>query len=331
MHLKNKLRSGMAILGANLFNRKVPINVMWRITNKCTGRCNYCRIPLRKQKELSTQQIIRVIQQMVRAGTQRIGLVGGEPLCREDIGAIVQFLKKNNMYVTLVSNGVYVKRKLQEIIGIDYLILSLDGDRKTHEKNRPQGSYKIVINAIKAAKKRIPIMTNTVLNKDNEDAIDFILDLSKKYGFIPHFNVLQGVPSLIPKDNYHSCIQKLKLRKKQGYAIANSEALLDYYLSWGDFSHYTSSCRSSKFPVCFAGRLFCNIDTDGTLGPCDLHWNVGLNVQEVGFRKAFLALRPMDCKACTCANLVDYNYIYSINAKVIMEWLRIVNHKGLDS
>ncbi len=73
MYLINTLNFGKAILFANLFHKKTPINVMWRITNRCNSRCEYCNIPLRKQKEPTTEQILDLIDQMKQAGTQRIG------------------------------------------------------------------------------------------------------------------------------------------------------------------------------------------------------------------------------------------------------------------
>jgi MoaA/NifB/PqqE/SkfB family radical SAM enzyme len=323
-YTNKKLKFIRAVLFANLFKVKTPLNVMWNITNKCNAQCTYCRQPFRLQRELSTRQVFQIIDQMVAAGTQRIGFVGGEPLCRKDIGAIIGYCKEKNLYVTLVSNGAFVRDRISGLKKLDYLILSLDGDKKTHEKNRPVGSYDEVLKAIKVARKYVPLMTNTVLSRTSQNSIDFILDLSRKYSFIPHFNVIQGMSSHIPSDNYHACITKLILRKKHGYMIANSFRLLQYYASWDNFKVYRSYQRKFIFPYCWAGKLFCNIDVSGRIGHCILRSYTGAHVLKSGFKDAFNRLKEIKCRSCTCANLVEYNYMFSLDIGVILDWIKII-------
>ena len=327
MHLINEYRILMAVIKANLFNIKTPINVMWRITNKCDSRCKYCNIPLRKQRELSTRQILNLISQMQEAGTQRIGFVGGEPLCRDDIGLIIDKCHKLGIYTTMVSNGTFVQKKIKEIRKLDFLVVSLDGSKEIHEKNRKKGSYENVIKAIRTATKYMPVMTNTVLNKDNSHSVDHVLKLSKKLGFCTHFNVIQGANSHLPDDKYKLVLKKLKAKKRQGYPIVMSDKLIKYYLSWPDFRMPVTKTRLKSAPRCWAGKLFCNVDTDGSIGHCDLQRNTGFNVLEVGFKKAFNTLPRINCQGCTCANLVDYNYMFSMHWDVIYDWFKMV-HQG---
>jgi len=325
MFLKAKINFAKSIVFANLFNVKTPLNVTWFLTNRCNYRCAYCTIPSRKQIELSTSQIVDLIGQMADAGVERICLTGGEPLCRKDIGMIIDSCQKKKIYTTMVSNGYYVKKRLSGLKNLNLLVLSLDGSKKVHEINRPKGSFESVIGAIKAAGKNIPIMTNTVLNKDNQDSIDFILQLSRKYRFVPYFNVIKNKSSLIPKDTYVSSIRILIARKKQGFSIANSFAVLHYYLSLKDFSSNITSAHGAHFPTCWAGRLFCDIDADGTMMNCYLHGFRGLNVASSGFRKAFYSLKESGCAGCICANLVELNYICSLNLGNIYERLKLVD------
>ena len=136
--------------------------------------------------------------------SERLGL--DEPLCRDDIGTILNHCHKNRIFTTLVTNGYFVKDRIDDIQKLDYLIISLDGTQQVHDKNRQKDSFNKVMEAIKITETRLPVMTNTVLNKDNIDSIDFILELSKKHNFITHFNVIQGAHSFIPADNYQKAI-----------------------------------------------------------------------------------------------------------------------------
>ena len=64
MRITNAYKIGKAVLAKHLFNKNTPINVMWRITNRCDSQCTYCGIWNRKQKELTTSQILSLIDQI---------------------------------------------------------------------------------------------------------------------------------------------------------------------------------------------------------------------------------------------------------------------------
>jgi len=316
-------------LWGNLLGVRKPLNVMLSVTNRCNSRCRYCRIPSRRQDELSTDQMLTLIDQMARAGTQRLGIWGGEPLLRDDIAAIVRRAKSHGMYVTMDTNGYLLPEKIAELDGLDHAIISLDGGEAVHDANREKGSFQKVIRALRATRGRLKVWTITVLTRNNLHAIGEVLDLSKQYGFMPTFQVLHHNEhlgrndELMPtNDEYRAAIEDILRRKRGGAMIACSRKYLEHLRSWDD---YACSCAAvSRNGVrCLAGQLYCNVDTDGKVYPCSLLIGKveGKDALSLGFEPAFRSLDPLPCQSCTAACYTEYNFLYSLDPRTTLEWI----------
>ena len=332
MKLKNLLRIGTAVLAANLFNKRTPINIMFSVTNRCPSRCNYCVIPLRKQRELTTQEIFSLFDQLSENGTQRLGLWGGEPLMREDIGEIIEYAKGKGFYVTLDSNGYLIPQKIDQLKNLDLLIISFDGPKEVHDKNREVGSWEKTVRALEIATKRLPVWTITVLTKNNLNQIDYILDLARKMNFYTTFQVLHhneyiaaDSQSMLPSpEEYKKAIRKLIEEKKKGAPIVSSLRYLEQLLKWQDYSKTHRIGKEKGDIPCWAGKLFCNIDTDGKVYPCVvlIEKIKALNFLEVGFKKAFDNISSVKCSACTASCLIEFNLMFSLRFDVIYNWMK---------
>jgi len=331
MKLKNIIKMGWGAFGANVWKRRVPLNVVLSVTNRCTSRCSYCNIPNRRQEELTTDEILSLIDQITEMGCQRLGLWGGEPLIRDDIAQIVDYAKEKDLFVTLDSNGYLLPQRMRALSKLDHLILALDGPQESHDLNKEPGSFQKVMAAIEAVTGRIAFWTITVLTKNNLDSIDFILNKAREYGFLATFQVLhhndvlaRNQEALLPSpESYRKAIEKLIIEKKKGAPIASSLNYLYHILSWSDYKT-TAYSHELNYLRCWAGKLYCNVDTDGSIYPCSLLVEKvkSLNFLDVGFKKAFDSLTFDSCKACLASCFTEYNYLYSLDIGTIIEWLK---------
>lgn len=338
MEWKNIFKLGIGALKFNLFNIPAPLNVMILVTNKCNSRCSYCRIPERSSRELTTQEIFILIDQVAELGCQRIGLWGGEPLIRDDIEGIINYAKQKGMFVSLDSNGALVAEKINALRNLDFLILSLDGNEEAHDSNRGRGSFKKVMNAIEAVSGKIPLWTITVLTRNNINDVDYILEKANQHGFWATFQLLhhndvlgRNKQSLLPSGELcRGVINKLLRNKKEGARIASSAAYLKHILNWPDYNKPFLLNRENGLR-CFAGRLYCDVDSDGYVYPCSsmIGKIKALNFLDAGFKKAFESIAQIPCKACIAGCYVEYNHLFSLNIKVIAEWLRSANKSNL--
>lgn len=322
-HIKPMFRMAKGTIKGHM-GMKVPMNIMWRITNRCNSKCSYCNIWKRKQKELTTKQILSLIDEMDELGTARIGFVGGEAFLRDDFEQIVDYVKSKGIFVTLVSNGCLVPNNVALLKKLDHLVLSFDGRKENHERGRMKGSFSHVMKAFGTCKQEgITVLTNTVLNKHNLDDLDYILKVVSDFGFSATFNVLQGNCEYPSNEVYRTALNHLLTRKKQGHPIVLSEKALKFLIKWPDYSKFVKN----KYPgfKCWAGQLIYNIDTDGTIAACDIMSHMRKDNPDAtkGLKRAIAQVKK-ECQACTCAHVIEYNYMLSLKIGVIKGWIMTI-------
>ena len=116
--------------------------VIWNLVRRCNLTCKHCysiSADIDFPGELSTEQVFEVMEDLKRFKVPVLILSGGEPLLRPDIFEISKRAKDMGFYVGLSSNGTLIdENNIQQIadIGYDYVGVSLDGIKDTHDKFR---------------------------------------------------------------------------------------------------------------------------------------------------------------------------------------------------
>lgn len=314
-----------------LFGTRKPLNIMLAVTDRCSaGDCLYCVIPERKSPEMPLQQILKLIEDAASSGCQRLGIWGGEPLIREDIGEVVAFAKKNGIFVTIDTNGHLVIDRYGEIQSADHFNISLEGDSSAHDILRGEGNFDRVMEAMEYLKGRSPFWTITVLTRHNLDQVDWLLKTAEKIGFLTTFQVLHHNDllgrneSLYPDaGDLRETLSFLIARKREGAPIASSLEYLELLHKWPDFRIHRKKLHEG-FPSCMAGFLFCNIDVNGEMYPCSvlIGKTRSTNVVELGFKRAFQSLEKPPCSACIAGCYTEYNLLYSLNVRTGLNWVK---------
>ncbi|MDP8225122.1 MAG: radical SAM protein [Candidatus Lernaella stagnicola] len=334
--LRAKIGMGVGALRHRLFGACAPLNVMLAVTDHCNNRCAYCRIPELARPDPPLEKLQDLIRQMRRAGTWRLGIWGGEPLIRNDIGEIVATAKSLGMYVTIDTNGAFVDRHLDTLQNCDHVVVAYDGRRQAHQNNRCVGSHEAAVHALETLAGRVDLWTITVLTKYNLGEVDHILDLAERVGFactfqVVHHNSVLGAPisDFLPDTKeLRDVLGQIIARKEAGAPVANSVAYLEYLRAWPDFHHPQSPDPVGDL-ACLAGELYCNVDVDGSVYPCSLL--IGLqeapNAFELGFRRAFDGLQRHNCEACNASCYVEYNHLFALDPAVIWAWTKAMRKR----
>lgn len=332
MRIRTMGRMGLATLSARMGLGAPPVNAMISVTDRCQARCTYCGIPERQQRELTTGEMLGLLDELRDAGVQRVAFWGGEPLLRADIGRLVDHAKLEcGFHVSLDTNGYLVPERLDAVRHLDVLAISYDGPPGGHERNREPGSHAKVYEALRLASRRLRVFSITVLTRANVGQVDAILDTARALGFAATFQLLHLTPGLgseaerelLPSDAAtRSALRLLIERKRQGAPIASSLAYLEHLLAWPDYQACQAPDR--RGPPCFAGTLFFNVDTDGSVYPCSrmIGRMPARKVTEGGFREAFAAMGETGCRSCTASSLVEYNLVHSLHLGAIWNWVR---------
>jgi len=314
-----KLSIALALIKSRYTNKRVPLFVSWLITNRCNYQCAYCKPSA--TKELTTEEVFSVIGDLAALGTKKISFSGGEPFLRRDLGLILDRCKRWNIVTSVNSNGSLVPQRINEILGMDILDISLDGPEKVHDSVRGAGSFQDVIRAVEAARScGIRTAFSVTLSKLNLDCLDFFLNIAKDYKSLIWFqpsenNVLRGEgPNLLvqPEKEYKEFIGQLIIAKRTNPYVANSLSGLKHLSLWPHF----------HLPMkCYGGQLFCRIDANGDVKICSRAngTKVAGNVLEGGFRKAFENIKLVVCDLCWCARRIEFNYALAFDLRAVCD------------
>lgn len=332
--LKN-IKFFFSILRSRVTKDYRPYQVQLTVTDHCNLSCSYCyaNYPERGHPDLTTEEIFRIIDELAELGTRRVNLVGGEPLMRKDIGAIIDRIKERGLECAMTTNGYLVGKRLEDVKKLDSLAISLDGDKAANDANRGEGSFDAAMKAIQvAAANKVPLQVATVLTKKNMESVEFLLKLGKEYGFSVGFSTLisqsvDGVketPEDIPTDEeYREVIRKIEGLSSEGYPVLFSNKTLDYTVNWPygyekdklmgeepDFDHIR----------CNAGRFYCIIDVNGDVYPCPSLVDViePRNCLTDGMKEAFRHINDHRCHTCHIPCQTEFNLMYSLDPSTIM-------------
>ena len=100
-----------------------------------------------------------------------VRLTGGEPTTHPDFFDILQKFQEEDVYVSVATNGVMDRRTLDRLCEEQnlWVICSVDGNRKTHNRYRP-GTFDHIMENLRYLKERNPstrLRLTTVLTKEN--------------------------------------------------------------------------------------------------------------------------------------------------------------------
>ncbi|MFX1259117.1 MAG: radical SAM protein [Promethearchaeota archaeon] len=156
------------------------------VTLRCNGKCPFCAIhSLPKnyiENEMTTEQIIFLIDQLAEFGINTLSLTGGEPTLRKDLPELIYHMGvKHNFINGITSNGFLLPKLLPKLEGLDFILTSLDyPTAELHDKFRGIKVFDKVIEAINLANKRdIKVIISTVVMKDNLHLLEDICKIAE--------------------------------------------------------------------------------------------------------------------------------------------------------
>ncbi len=168
---------------------RIHRNLRVSLTDRCNLRCTYC-MPndfaawLPSEHQLTTDELVRVIEIAVSEGINEVRLTGGEPLLRPDIVEIVSRINAitNAPTLTMTTNALTLEKVAQPLVdaGLTRINISLDTlDRDRFKLMTHRDRIDDVFAGIKAAQDAgiNPIKINAVLLKGvNADEAPALLE-----------------------------------------------------------------------------------------------------------------------------------------------------------
>ncbi len=170
-----------------------PLSLCWQVTKKCNYNCPFCLSGEQDPNELPLGKMKEIIDILADANLVRIDFTGGEPFLRPDFLEILSYAAEKGIETLTTSNGSIWSEKIAETLLATntLLLISLDGNEKTHDKSRGKGAWARAVENIKRYRDAgVPIRVNYLIRRDNLDQIDYIYDLVKDLGVERLFYIL---------------------------------------------------------------------------------------------------------------------------------------------
>lgn len=233
----------------DLWEKKRNKNSLFSFTIELTARCNnscrhcYINLPANDKqafkKELSFEEIKKIVDEAVELDAVWCLLTGGEPLLRKDFEDIYLYIKRKGLLVTVFSNGTLINEKhiklFKKYPPRDFEITVYGITRETYGKvtGRPE-LFKSFMNGVNLLlENKIKINLKNVVIKSNFIEFDKISQFCRKYSSAPYrFDPLLHLRfDKDPKRN-----KEIKSERLSGVEIADLER--------SDYKRYSSMLES---------------------------------------------------------------------------------------
>jgi len=266
--------------------------VAWEVTRSCNLACIHCRASAGcgpYAGELTTDEGLRLLDDIATIGKPVIILTGGEPLLRSDIFEIAAYGDRKGLRVVLATNGTLVTKQVAGNLlrsGIKRVSISLDGmDAERHDAFRNvAGAFAGALSGIEAMKEAgMEFQINTTITKANLDQLPAIMDLAVRLGAVAH-HIFLLVPTGRGKEMAEQAISPADYEKTLNWFY---EASLDcsIQLKATCAPHYYRILKQRRGKQltrrtgdendlhamtrgCLGGSSFCFISHTGQVQPC---------------------------------------------------------------
>ncbi|NMC35785.1 radical SAM protein [Candidatus Beckwithbacteria bacterium] len=166
------------LIGEYCRKSPIPLSVCLEVTRACNFRCKHCS-EVGSMNDMSTKNIVKIIDDLADNDIKRISISGGEPLMRKDLSEIIQIISDKKMIISLSTNGYLLNEEIiKKLKGrVANLRISLHGKEKFHDNFvGVNGAYKKVIQNIKlCAKHSVPVgLVCTVMQSNLSELVDVI-------------------------------------------------------------------------------------------------------------------------------------------------------------
>ena len=142
-------RIALGALRYRVTGRRAPLVVFLAVTNRCDALCGHCAIPMRAQKELTTKELVDVVDAVARRGCQALVITGGEPTVRRDLDIVLAHARARGLFVRLETNGYEYPDLATHLGPVGQLVVGLEGDEAAHDAVREPGAHTRVLHGLK--------------------------------------------------------------------------------------------------------------------------------------------------------------------------------------
>ncbi|MCI8410695.1 MAG: radical SAM protein [Lachnospiraceae bacterium] len=217
--------------------------LVWELTMGCNLRCKHCGSSCKERlaDELTEQEAMNVVNQIITMQPDWITLSGGEPLLRSDWAEIAKVLKENHIGVRMITNGTLLNKSIAKKMknaGLDLVSISIDGTEDIHDSIRGKGIFQKVREAFaNMHKEDIIYGVNTTVMKDNIENLEELYQELVRLGVhswqlqpgLPEGNLSEHPDSVLDMDDIKKMVDFSYKKNKEGKIRIFLAETIGYY------------------------------------------------------------------------------------------------------
>ncbi len=285
-----------------------PFYASFKITSRCHFGCPFCNMKKDRTKDLRTEEIKAVLDNLSRSPVLMTSFEGGEPLLRDDIGELLRYARTCKFYLLFTTSARNVMEyPLQEYSRyIDFLHISID------EGHDNLDMFDLLPELVKLPTQ---VSVQVVVSRDTVNALDEKVSQCYKAGsnivIIPA-SPMEDAENCFPDIN--DLEHKLRfLRRKYPNTIHTPQGYFNAYRK--------KRCSSASVIIAPDGSLYY---------PCHILEEKGPDLRKADLSQWLQSKRASDARQMmnTCDRNCGWYQYYSISAYLspltILETLRPV-------
>ena len=170
-----------------------------QLTNRCNLRCKHCFVEsdMTKDDYLTYGRIIKVVNDAVDLGINRIDFTGGEVLTKPYFLDVLRYLDTQpvsyNFFSNLTLANDNVIEEIAKLKGLTSIITSIDYlEPKKHNNFRGgEMAFERTLHAItRLNQKNVKVIVNTMVMDDNRDSLGDLVEFFINQGVETHFDTI---------------------------------------------------------------------------------------------------------------------------------------------
>lgn len=258
----------MAELNSRAMALGVPLSAHVDVTYRCNERCVHCYLPHDDRGEMTTAEIVELLDQLADAGVFFLTISGGEPFLRKDLFEILAHARARTFNVKLKTNAILIREGEAERLrrlNIDGVQISIYSHRpEVHDGiTKVKGSLERSVAAIRFLRAcGLKVTIANVLMRINRRDYPGVQALAAELG--AHFTI---DPTITPHIEGDRGLLDLNVSRADLEEVFHTESLV------GNLEEFCAPPAAVDDDVlgevpCSAGHTTCYISPYGDVFPC---------------------------------------------------------------
>jgi MoaA/NifB/PqqE/SkfB family radical SAM enzyme len=175
-----------------------PLKVQIQTTKICNLKCGTCAVfggECNEAAQMSSKQILELIEKLASMGVLNIEWSGGEPLLRKDFWAFVKHAADLGLSQNLLTNGTCFSSKNAKFLSSFYRIqISLDGVGETFNRIVGRNAWNTFLRSMDSIRDMgLNIVMGAVLQRENVNHLDEIVEFCSIH-HLPKLRISLQIP-----------------------------------------------------------------------------------------------------------------------------------------